>query len=315
MKKMICSGLVFAAFLFVGTFAIAQPWSVPATNSAKLPPPPQNWNNLATAATPMTPPPPVQAAPPPPSHPMPQFSNTPLPAGLIAFDGEQKEYNAKHDEINVPFKFTLTNISTGDVTIMHVQTSCGCTTAKIQLPLKLGPGGTTEIPINMNLAGKSGVVVKSVTLHTDKGYKALLVKANIQPPPPNSAAEAMNRQRNQQIALADRQAVFKGECAKCHVEPVIGKVGKELFTAACGICHEAEHRATMVTDLHKLPTPPNAEYWKFFITHGKPGTLMPAFAQAQGGPLSDAQIASLVEYLVKEFPKTKTNAPAHASAH
>ena len=69
----------------------------------------------------------------------------------------------------------------------------------------------------------------------------------------------------------------------------------------------------MVADLHNLKTPPNAEYWKFFIVNGKPGTLMPAFAQAHGGPLSDAQVASLVEYLVKDFPGSKTNPPTHAS--
>jgi hypothetical protein len=196
-----------------------------------------------------------------------------------------------------------------------VQTSCGCTTAKIQLPMKLAPNSATEIPINMSLAGKSGIVPKSVTIHTDKGLKVLMVKSNIQAPAPNTTAETMNRERNQQIALQDRQSVFKGDCAKCHVEPVIGKMGKELFATACGVCHEAEHRATMVQDLHQLKVTPNAEYWKFFIVNGKPGTLMPAFSQAQGGPLSDAQVASLVEYLVKDFPNAKTNTVSHASVH
>lgn len=315
MKKMICSELALAVFLLAVSVGRAQPWSVAATNSAHQPPLPQNWSNVVTAATPV----PASPAPLHPTspivNPMSHLSNIPMPADVLAFDEEQKEYNAKPDEINVPFIFNLTNISTGDVTITYVQTSCGCTTTKIQLPMKLSPGDTTNIPINMNLAGKSGVVPKSVTLHTDKGHKVLWVKANIQAPPPNSAAEAMNRQRNQQLALADRQAVFKGDCAKCHVEPLIGKTGKELYTAACGICHEAEHRATMVTDLHNLKIAPNAEYWKFFIVNGKPGTLMPAFSHAQGGPLSDAQVATLVEYLVKEFPQSKTNAPAHASAH
>lgn len=312
MKKMICSGLSFMAFLLAGLIASAQPWSVTPTNKTPAPPVPQNWNNIATAATPSSPtPPPVT---PPPSTPPPQMSNLPIPAGLLAVDAEQKEYMAKPGEMNGSFLFNLTNISTADLTITSVQTSCGCTTAKIQLPMKLAPGGTAEIPLNMNLAGKSGVVVKSVTVHTDKGHKVLLVKTSIQAPPPDSAAEAMNRQRNQQIAQADRQSVFKGDCAKCHVEPLIGKTGKELFTAACGICHEAEHRASMVADLHNLKTPPNAEYWKFFIVNGKPATLMPAFAQAQGGPLSDAQIATLVDYLVKEFPKTSSPA-AHASVH
>lgn len=297
----------------------AQPWSVAATNSAAPRAVTPNWSNVVTAATPVATPmpqPPGLARPTPPLHPpAPMFANNPLPAGLLAVDAEQKEFTLAPGEVNAPFVFILTNISTGDIVVRQVQTSCGCTTAKIQLPQTLTPGATTEIPLTMNVAGKTGAIIKSVTLHTDKGHKVLLVKTIIPPPSTDPAAEAMNRQRNQALAAADRQAVFKGDCAKCHVEPVIGKVGRELYTAACGICHEAEHRAEMVTDLHNLKVTPNAEYWRFFITHGKPASLMPAFSQAQGGPLSDAQINSLVDYLVKEFPHSKTNAVKHANAH
>lgn len=319
MNKHVFSGLLWATlFLSVNQIIDAQPWSVTATNAA--PPAPQvSWSNLATAATPMkpnTPPQPVvYHATPPPQIAPPQLSTGPLPEGILAFDADQKEYTAKPNEPNGSFTFIATNISSSDVNITYVQTSCGCTTAKIQLPLKLAPAATAEIPVNMSLAGKSGIVVKTVTIHTDKGQKALLVKSIIQAPPPDTAGAAMMRERNQQIALQDRQSVFKGDCAKCHVEPVIGKMGKELFVAACGICHEAEHRATMVQDLHQLKVTPNAEYWKFYISNGKPATLMPAFSQAQGGPLSDAQISSLVDYLTKDFPASKTNAVSHASAH
>ena len=36
---------------------------------------------------------------------------------------------------------------------------------------------------------------------------------------------------NIQNALADRQAVFKGDCASCHVEKGVGKMGAELYMA------------------------------------------------------------------------------------
>jgi mono/diheme cytochrome c family protein len=243
------------------------------------------------------------------------LANSPLPPGILAFDADQKEYIAKPGEVNCPFVFTVTNISPGAVSIRFIQTSCGCTTSRIQLPMNLAPGATGEIPITMNVAGKTGVVPKTVTVHTDQGHRVLVVRANIQPPAANPAAEAMNRERNQQIAAADRQAVFKGDCAKCHVEPTVGKYGKDLYVAACGICHAAEHRATMVPDLHQLKVTPNAEYWRFFVENGKPGTLMPAFSVPQGGPLTDPQIESLVGYLVKEFPRERTNASAAAPAH
>lgn len=308
MKNVLSSVPLLAACAFLALQTCSgQPWSVPASN-----PTPQihaigsNWTAVAPIPRPIAPPP--QAAPPP------ILAASPLPADVLAFDAEQKEYVAKSGEANGSFTFNVTNISPSEVTINFVQTSCGCTTAKIQLPLKIAAGASVEIPINMSLVGKSGVVIKTVTIHTDKGQKVLMVKSTIQPPPADPAAEAMSRERNQLIAQADRQNVFKGDCARCHVQPLIGLTGKELYAKACGICHDAEHRATMVADLHNLKTPPNAEFWKFSIVNGKPGTLMPAFAQPQG-PLSDAQITSLVDYLVKDFPVTSTNAPAHASLH
>jgi mono/diheme cytochrome c family protein len=160
----------------------------------------------------------------------------------------------------------------------------------------------------MNLAGKFGTVFKTITVNSDKGWKMLTIKTTIQPPVATAMTGA-DRDRNTLLAKADRQAVFKGDCAHCHVEPVIGKMGKDLFTAACGICHEAEHRATMVPDLHALAHETNAEFWKTWTAHGKVGSLMPAFAQNDGGPLSDQQIASLVDYLVKAIP-SRPGAPA-----
>ena len=158
----------------------------------------------------------------------------------------------------------------------------------------------------MNVQGKSGVVMKSLTLFTDKGQKVLMLKTTILAPDPQLMTVA-DRDRNQLLAKTDRQVVFKGDCARCHVEPVIGKFGKDLYVVACGICHEAEHRATMVSDLRNLPNDTNAEYWKLMCSMGKTNTLMPAFAQAQGGPLSDSQIASLVDYLTANFPAQGTN--------
>jgi len=113
---------------------------------------------------------------------------------------------------------------------------------------------------------------------------------------------AMDREANQKLAIADRQGVFRNDCARCHAEPAKGKLEQPLFTAVCGVCHEAEHRATMVTDLKTLKYPTTPEIWRNWITHGKPGSLMPAFAMAEGGPLTDEQITSLVNYLVAAIP-------------
>lgn len=108
---------------------------------------------------------------------------------------------------------------------------------------------------------------------------------------------------NIQNALADRQAVFKGECATCHVDKGVGKLGAELYAASCGICHEAEHRAAMVPDLKVPRSPRDLAFWQKWITEGKAGTLMPAFAATHGGPLTQEQADSLAAYLDQNFPR------------
>ena len=68
----------------------------------------------------------------------------------------------------------------------------------------------------------------------------------------------------------------------------------------------------MVPDLANLQVPTNEEFWRAWITSGKAGSLMPAFASSQGGPLGDLQVASLATYLNAVHPSkvAATNAPA-----
>jgi hypothetical protein len=61
----------------------------------------------------------------------------------------------------------------------------------------------------------------------------------------------------------------------------------------------------MVPDLADKPHG-DANYWNQWIRIGKPGTFMPAFQKPHGGPLTDDQIASLVQYLRQRFPLTTT---------
>jgi hypothetical protein len=58
----------------------------------------------------------------------------------------------------------------------------------------------------------------------------------------------------------------------------------------------------MVPDLAVAKAPRDAAYWRKWINEGKEGTLMPGFARMHGGPLSDEQITSLVDYVVGHFP-------------
>ena len=162
--------------------------------------------------------------------------------------------------------------------------------------------------VSVNLAGKSGSLFKTVEVNTDKGKTVLMLRINIVPRPAMTEAE-----RAQGIAAAkiDRQAVFKGDCASCHAKDVENKYGQQLYAQVCTVCHEANPRASMVPDLHNLKNPTSEAFWRAWITSGKPGTLMPAFATSQGGPLTELQIASLSQYLnsvIPPHPQTSSTA-------
>ena len=265
------------------------------------------------AAVPVVPPPPQPSPTPVHNHRPHLVTPVPVPTptvdAFLKWDGETKESTVAHGTIETKFSFWLTNVSQEVITINGVHTSCGCTAAQLPaVPWRIEPGASGQIGATMNLANKSGTITKTVTVNTDKGSKPLLVKSIILPP----TAEQMqmgDRENNMKIALADRQAVFRGDCARCHSDSK-DKTGHQLFTSVCGVCHEAEHRAAMVPDLRALKNPTNADYWRNWVTHGKAGTLMPAFSEKEGGILTDEQIESLVKYLSEAIPSKTASQPA-----
>lgn len=227
---------------------------------------------------------------------------------LIHWDSSIKTDSVTDGQVFANFVFDFTNVSKAAITILGVHPSCGCTTAALpSVPWRISAGSNGLIRIKVNLHGKRGTVFKSVTIATDRGSKILMVKILIHPQP---RPEMTDEERSSGIAAAklDRQAVFKGDCASCHAKSLKGKYGRLLFEATCSICHEAKHRATMVPDLHNLKVPTDEAFWRTWIASGKAGTLMPAFAKSQDGPLTDLQIASLAAYLNAVNPS-----PANAS--
>ena len=228
--------------------------------------------------------------------------NDPLPDGVLAWNSPSQSTNAATDQESAHFVFSFTNVSSGSVSILNVHASCGCTQPELPpLPWTISAGGKGEFGVSVNLEGKPSPISKSVTVSTDKGSKDLFMQITVLPLVVPTLTDA-ERARGVEIAKADRQAVFKGDCASCHIPKIEGKYGKVLYDAVCANCHDNEHRAAMVPDLHNLKTPTNDEFWRTWIAHGKAGTLMPAFATAEGGPLNDMQIGNLAAYLNSSIP-------------
>jgi mono/diheme cytochrome c family protein len=224
----------------------------------------------------------------------------------LIWDSETKATNIVAGANEAHFTFNFTNVLSTNVTIISVRPSCGCTTAQLPpLPWVIAPGTNGQIGIKVNIAAKSGTLSKTITVGTDKDSKTLSVKITIDPALTNTMS-GIDRAKNVTAAQADRQAVFSSDCASCHVTQGKGKFGKELYDADCAICHEGPNRATMVPNLHDIAQTTDAEFWRTWISYGRPHSLMPAFATTEGGPLTDEQIATLTDYLRVAMP-SKSN--------
>jgi mono/diheme cytochrome c family protein len=221
----------------------------------------------------------------------------------LVWDAMEKTVEARTGEAAADFVFKATNTSDRPVTILSVQPSCGCTVVDLPAsPWVLAPGASGSLTATVEFNGKDGSLTKSLFVDSTAGAQTLVMQIKLPP------MDATARLRNQEIARADRQAVFRGSCVECHSVPAFRRTGEELFRAACLNCHTQTGRASMVPDLLVARERRNAEWWRKWITEGRTGTLMPAFAEKNGGPLTEAQIDSLVEFALSHLPtESRTN--------
>lgn len=225
-----------------------------------------------------------------------------LSSAVIRWDSTMQTTNVPQGTMTGHFTFNFTNVWSNSVVVANVHPSCGCTTAQLpHLPWTIVAGTNGQIGVTVNLAGKFGTIIKTVHVGTSRGSIDLIVQITIVPLQLKPLTDA---ELAQQMAIAhvDREAVFKNDCANCHMKPGQFKYGKDLFDADCAICHEAKFRASMVPDISALKVPTNLDFWRTWIAHGKAGSFMPAFSMADGGPLNDMQIASLAGYLDATYP-------------
>ena len=160
-------------------------------------------------------------------------ANEPLPDGVLAWNSLMLETNAADDQELAHFVFSFTNVSSGNVVILDAHGSCGCTQPELpQRPWTIPSGSNGQFGVSVNLTGKPSPVIKSVTVSTDKGSKDLILQITILPPVIPTLTDA-ERAHDLEIAKADRQAVFKGDCASCHVPKIEGKYGPALYAAVC----------------------------------------------------------------------------------
>lgn len=216
---------------------------------------------------------------------------------IISAEKRVQDVGKVPTDSKVQTEFQVYNIGGKRLSIKDVETSCGCTVAQIS-KRALSPGDFTNIRVEMDTSLKQGPVRKKITVLSNDPERpelALFVVGNVLP-------KKMEGHAAITLKPTDKLVLFKGKCATCHVDAGKGKTGKALFQADCAMCHGAMAQGNHSAGPSLLKVNYDDEKTlaqiRSIIAHGSPNTpQMPPFAKAQGGPLSDDEIDSLVQFL------------------
>lgn len=86
--------------------------------------------------------------------------------GRFAFAEVQHDLGRLHDDHPMDWRFAFTNGSSAQVTILKVETSCGCTTTNLT-KMTYEPGASGEIVATFNPVNRQGKEKKVITVITD----------------------------------------------------------------------------------------------------------------------------------------------------
>jgi mono/diheme cytochrome c family protein len=86
--------------------------------------------------------------------------------------------------------------------------------------------------------------------------------------------------------------------------------GGELFVQNCAVCHGLDGQGRIGANLDSFPGIMIDSTLRQTISSGIDGSVMPAWLQAEGGPLNEDEINDIVAYIVQAFGGTEPIAPA-----
>jgi mono/diheme cytochrome c family protein len=235
------------------------------------------------------------------------------PAQLVFLEGDSIDIGNVIMDSKVSYPVWLSNNGGRLLHIKAVEPSCGCTVAKPSSEV-IAPGKSAILQVTLDTSLKLGTIEKTIDVvsnDADEPRKRLTLHAM-------ALAPKGAKTHNGQIQVKDRLVLFKGECASCHVQRGEGKMGEELFLADCGMCHGMNAAGGVAPGLLKLDheTPQYRQWVRDTIANGMPqNPSMPPFSKQHGGPLSDAQIDSLVNYLAYLAKSSQTSPVTSTASH
>jgi mono/diheme cytochrome c family protein len=86
--------------------------------------------------------------------------------------------------------------------------------------------------------------------------------------------------------------------------------GAELYQEYCAMCHGADARGRVGANLQNFPGIEADLAMRSVIAEGVPGSVMPAWSEEKGGPLTEAEIDDIATYLLGVLGGTEPVFPA-----
>jgi mono/diheme cytochrome c family protein len=145
------------------------------------------------------------------------------------------------------------------------------------MTVRLEPSGTGEIEKSIFIASNDPArPLTSVKVHAD-----------------------VQQDVHEAAGLNVQMSVFSAQCQSCHTAAAAGKTGQELYDAVCAVCHGSLGGNDRRKSLNAASWAQDLKELRKVIASGPDLHLTHGFSAADGGPLSERQIDSLVDLFKK----------------
>ena len=220
----------------------------------------------------------------------PSTSNKSASPSVLSIEPQSFDFGKVEAGAMLAHQFVVKNL-TAQTLRLRASTSCGCTTPKLE-KTELAPQESTNLSVEIDTTMKQDSISKTVTIHADDALESRSdVRLTMVVTDPHSGMSA-----------AGGAKIFTDQkCASCHVARGEGKYGRDLFNADCAMCHGPKAEGAVGPALFgPYQKKEFARFMQNILEKGSAGhRSMPGFLDTNGGPLTQKQVRSILDYLAE----------------